>query len=428
MKRGALFQVLHTGAGMLFLQIIAFFTTALIARGLGPLALGKYQLVISISIFSTMLAALGLDEAVAYFLPQYQVEHPEKVRGLVFYTLGVTGVIGVILGITFRLGATKIETMLKIPGISADLGFALWLLPAFMMLSMSLAILRGLHRSDWRAYIYYYLVGSLFFGGILLCRAAGLTSSEAYTARILSLAVGAIVACGLIYFTIKGGRQFPEYAELRRIHTFGGVMIFAGMFQYLVEQPLLDLIVVARYASPEAVGLYSVAAKVAAVIAMVAVTLNVVMAPMFARSVALKDAASLHQQYRQASIWMAVSALVAGIAVLLLQRQVLLFFGVDFLAARSILRVLVTGQVIVSLLGANAPLLIASGFVRLDVYLCVAACVLMLTLWFFLAQSFGALGVAAATAISTATLAGARRVAVERKIFSLLGAERLSSV
>lgn len=412
--RRAFSQTIHTALGSVFLQAIAFVTTILIARSFDPAQLGRFQLTISISIFATMLGTIGLDEAVAYLLPKYNAQQREKVFVLVVYTLALTALISLVIGSLFYGNAGRLETWLGISGLSFDFRFLLFLVPALMVSSMALAVLRGLGRAEWRAYIYYYLIAVLFLGTIVFWRRDGLTSAEAYRARILSLLIGAVVAAVLIFRNVAARKVFLTLRDVRKLHSFAGAMIFVSLFQYLVQQPLVDLIIVGRYQTEAIVGLYSVAAKIAAVAAMAGIALNVVMAPMFSASFALADAHRLQKQYQQASKWMALGAIAAGVSILIFQRQILLVFGGDYAASKGILQVLLLGQISAGLLGVNTPFLLATGFVRLEVCLSAAASGLMVALGIFLAQQFGAIGVACATAIATVLPAVVRRVMISR--------------
>lgn len=412
--RSARFQSLHTGAGLVALQGLAFLTSILIARGLGPELQGRFQLVMSISVFVTMIAALGLDEAIAYALPRYQMEQPGKVFTLVSYVLGSTAVIGALLGGLIYFTAEPLEALLNVDGIAADLKFVLWLTPALLLLAMVLAVLRGLGRAEWRAYIYYYLIGALFLAAVWLAMPAGLTSAEAYGARIGSVLCGTAVGLLLIWRELPRRGESLRLAELREVHSFGGWMIFVGVFQYAIDQPLLDLVLVGRYDTPVALGLYSVAAKIGAAAALAVIAFNVVMGPMFSRSLAAGAISDARENYRRASKWLAMATLFLGAILLLFHLPILALFGGEYLNAGRILQIFVLGQITAGLLGVNTPILLAAGFARVEFCLSAGACLFLILAGILLGQRFGTVGIAIASAASTVLLALARRRAVAR--------------
>ena len=407
-------QTLLTGAGIVFLQGAAFLTSMLIARGLGAEAFGRFQVVTSLSIFATFLAVAGMDEAVAYLLPKYHATQLSKVSGLAAYALAFSAAFSLILGLFLSWRASDFERLLGMDGISFDLQFTLPLLPALIVMTMAMSLLRGLGRAEWRAYIYYFLIGSLFLGGVLMLMANGLTSEEAYRARIVSLAIGATVALVLVYRAMPEGSVSLQMADIGTLHNFAGWLVFVGLFQYLIEQPFIDLLLVAHYETSAAVGLYSVAAKAAAVAAIGGTALNVVMASVFARIRGRGDTAELRERYRQASRWLAAAALGSGGLILLFHREVLLLFGAEYQAAGTVLQVYAVGQIVAGLLGVNTPVLLACGLARVEFCLSAAACATLVAAGVLLGQRFGAPGVAVASGLSTGGLALARKIAVRR--------------
>lgn len=408
----ALRQALHTGAGMMALHGLGFVTSILIARALGPAGQGKFQVILSIAIFVTLVTTGGLDEAVAYLLPRYAVDKPQKTRALMIYALCSTGLVSIMVGALFFTTARVGEHLLRIAGIARDLRALLLLCPALMVLSMSLAILRGVGRSDWRAYINYYIVGGLYFAAVAVLSLRSLSPADAYAARIGSLGIGALVALVILFRQRLGDTAALGRDDLWTIHTFAGWLVFVGIFQYAIEQPLVDLLIVARYDTIVSVGLYSVAAKAAGVIATGSIALGVVIAPVFARAAAERDFTRLRAQYRRASLWMAISALLFGAIVLLSPGRLLAIFGRDYEVATRILVVFAAAQIATGVLGLNGPLLVACGRARIEFCITAAGAIIFVVTGVFCARIFGAIGVATVSAATTVAIAVARRVAV----------------
>lgn len=412
-------QAAQTGIGSIVLQALGFASTMLLARGLGPPELGKFQFVVSVAVLVTLIGTLGLDEALAYLVPRYEIAQPRKLRALTNYVLLLTIAIGILAGAVFFAAATALEQLLRIPGLSYHLRFLLVLCPVLMALSISLAALRGLGRSVWRGYIYYYTVSGLFLIGVIVGWWCGLTPLSAYAARIGSIGIGALIAAYLVRRTTVPGGSRLNIADIRAAHSLAGWVLFVGIFQYAVEQPLIDLAIVGRYDAPAMLGFYSVAAKIAAVIATGSLALNYVMAPVFARAIARGDMRQLRAGYRKSSWWMAASVVVLGAAVLVLHRPVLLLFGREYGQATQILRVFAAGQIAVGLAGLNTPLIIAAGFARIEFYLSGGASLFLIIAGILLGQGYGAIGVASASAAAITLLALGRRIAAGQVLASL---------
>lgn len=423
----SMFQVFQTGLGMVVFQVFAFVSGILIARGLGPEGQGKFQLLTSTTILVASFAKLGLDEGLAYLLSKYRVNAPQKLFSIVIYVLSLTTAIGVTLGIVFFLSADFLERFLfRLPGFALDLRFALVLIPVTMLLFMGTATLRGLGRSDLRAYVYYYAVGGTFVLLLLVLYPSGLNNSDAYLARIASFGLGTLLSLVIIGRSVKRGRWSLSMEDLRKLHTFSGYLIMAGAFQYIIEQPLIDLILVGRVGSAEEVGIYSVAARASALVAMGTMAMTVVMAPVLAEYVARRDSEGLMRQYAFASEWMARLSMFAGISLLLLRDELLGLFGSEYSSGVEFLVILLVAQVTVGLMGLNAPLLLAADYAWVELVLTSIAASTMLIFGILLGGQLGAKGIAIAAASAIVLLSVGRRVACGR-LFRLK-AERTTSI
>ena len=405
-------QVFHTVVGMALLQALSFVSGVLIARQLAPEQQGKFQLIIAVTTFTAMFAKLGLDEGLTYLIPRYVVKHSDKVSSLIAYSIGATFLLSIALGIFFYSASDELEKyVFKLPGVSQDLKFTLWLLPSTMLLLMGMAVFRGLGRSDLRAYVYYYAVGFSFFAAVAIFSLTGMSTTEAYIARAGSFVLGALLALGLIARSVRFRAWNLSVGEIREMHMFAGLLIFVGLFQYVVEQPLVDLIIVSRVAPAHEVGVYSVAARVGALVAIIANAMTVVCAPAFAKAAGARDLARLKAQYLRASEWMARLSLLAGAGLFLLSREALTLFGSAYQSGETLLAVFLGGQIIVGLLGLNTPLLLASGYTKVEFWLTGIFAVMMIASGALLGTLYGSIGVAIATASSFVLLAVARRIA-----------------
>lgn len=409
------YQVFHTAFGMGVFQVVSFVTGVLIARGLGSERQGRFQLALSAGIFTVTLAKMGLDEGVAYLIPKYEALKPARVSALIAYSLGVTFLISLALGALIYAASGQLERhVFGLEGIASDLRFAVLLLPATMLLLMTASVLRGLGRSHERAYVYYYLVGLSFLCAVAAFSVPGLTVTGAFIARAGSFALGAGVALALIVRAVRPGRWRLARGEVSELHTFAGLLVFVGFFQYVVEQPLVDLVILGHVATAEDVGVYSVAARVGALVAITANALTVVLAPSLASSASSGDAGRLAGQYARASEWMARVCLFTGVSLILMRKEVLGLFGSEYRAGETLLVIFLAGQIVVGLAGLNSPLLLASGNARTEFILTAISAAVMICGGVLMGRSFGAAGVAFATSLSAVLLAIARRVVCAR--------------
>jgi O-antigen/teichoic acid export membrane protein len=405
-------QVLHTVVGMGIFQISTFIASVLIARALGAEGQGKFQLLTSLVACGVILGKMGLDEGVAYVIPHYKVQEPRKLSSLILYALGSTFSASILLGAGLYFFAPLLDRhIFRAPGFASDLHYALWLLPTLMLVSMGMAILRGLGRSDLRAGVYYYGVGGVFLALLFIFTVRGITQPQAYLARGASFGVGASLALWCTMRNVHWEKWRLSFNDVKSLHAFSGLLVFVSLFQYAVEQPLIDLILVGRLASTETVGVYSIAAKVGALVGLVGGALSIVMGPALAEAAARGDREGMTRRYVEASAWMAHLSVVFGAMLFFLKKEVLGLFGSDYQVGVDLVVLFLLAQVVVGVLGVNAPLLLATGHAKVEMLLTSVCSVIMLLSGMMLGRLYGPIGVALGATLSMILLGASRSAA-----------------
>jgi O-antigen/teichoic acid export membrane protein len=408
--------VMSTGVGMAANAVFALLATILIARALEPAGLGRFQLFVAIAVFAAALAGAGVNEAIAYLLPDYQVSRPRRSRALLLYALRVTAVLaaatgGALFAIAVIAGDLRFSGF---AGFGAELRLEAAAIVAFVALSVSLGALRGLDRADQRAQILYGLVGGGFTAA---CAALFLFDAPAggfYAARIASYALGALVAIALLLRALPRGVTTLPRPERRELWRLGGGMFLITALAYLVTQPFLDLIAVGAVASDADVGLYAVAAKLATFSYLGCAAFTVVMGPKFAAAFARGDRGALGERFAAAAAWMAIAAGFLAGGLWVVRREALAVFGPEYVAAVPTLLALLGARLALGLLGPNTPLLIAAGKVRVELILTAAATALFAISLVVLSRLFGVIGVALSAGASITALELARHIAARR--------------
>lgn len=420
-------QSLHTAGGMLVFQALTLVTAVLIARGLGPESQGRFQLLMSVAVLVVMGVKLGLDEGLSYVLPRYSVTQPAQMLSLVGYSVGFTVGLSVFAGIGIYAAAGVLgRYVFPVPGFETDLRQCLWLVPALMLMLMGTAVLRGLNRSDLRAYVYYYGVSAAFLAAVLLLDADGrLLPSEVYDARIATYAAGGVVSLALALPLMRMKPAQVPRSELRLLHSFSGLVLISALFQYAIQQPLIDLMIVGWTASAADVGIYSVAAKVGLLTALAVSAITIAIAPSVVRLGVERRREELIWTHRTSSRAAAVFAVVVGLALLTFAKPVLSVFGPAYNAGTWVLTVLVCGQIVAGTLGMSRPFLLAAGRAGLDCLVTGASALVLLAGGFLLGSLYGPAGVAAATATATVGTAAARRLLCSRALGLSVASEEI---
>lgn len=408
-------QFFHTLFGRCLFQISVFLSAIVIARDLGPVGQGKYHLLLTLVAFTSLFIKLGLDQALVYLLPRATRSGNNAATSLVSYSLVLTFLLAVLLALLTVLLSTTLERyVFRLPDFSHDLQFFPALLPSLVLLTTTLAVLQGLGRAEVRAYIYYYGVGFSFLGSIFLLHFFSLTNGSVYLARTFTFLLGAILALAVIIRVLPVGRFTLSRHDLLSLHSLSGLLILSGAFEYVVEQPLVDLIILSNFATPQDLGVYSVAAKLALLTGLISGSFHLVLGPAFAESFAEQKERVLKKVYMKASSQMALLCVSSVLGVYLVRHELLALFGNEYVSGAPILVTLLLAVLIVGLLGPNSALLLAAGFARLDFLFTTLSALAMCLTAPVLGYRFGTGGVAASTALSLTLLALLRHLAARR--------------
>lgn len=409
-------QAAITFVGMIFSQVATFLAVYLIAKNLGPVGLGRYQLFMSVTLVASFVAKLGLDEGLSYYLPR-QHSRPGT-TGVIVIAIGVAVGLSLALGgLVAVLGPTLNLLVFRLPGFDLDLPFLVVLLPCYVLLLLSTAALRGLGRSDVRAYISYFGVGGVFAAGLLLLSRSTVGLGEILSLRSLVLLMMGLL--GLLVVATSGPVSFRGVTkgQLKELWKISILMAPVGLLQYLADQPFIDLIVVGRVATPDAVGVYSAASRLGALALLPLNAISIVFGPALSRALGNSNQEMLRKLYADGSKWLAHLSILIASLLAVFAPEMMALFGTDFGVGTGIMRVFAVGYGATAVMGLNSVLLLALGLQRTELSMSGLSVVLMMVSDVLLGFLFGAIGVAVATVGSLCCVGVLRYQIIRKKIF-----------
>lgn len=410
-------QVVMTAFGMVVLQGCNFLATILIAAQLGPTDLGMFQLLISFCGISVLIGKLGLDEALSYIIPRQQVSLASCGRPIIFYALLIAGLVGLLIGgLGFLFKESISVNLFNNALIEAYMWVLLILIPLQLLLIVGLGALRGLDRTGLRAVAYYYIVGPVFLIVVALSAINELDIKEVFEAKILSIGMGLIFCFVFILYVTKGQGWVAQYKERKELHSFANWMIFVGIFQYMVDQPLIDLILIGYFDTSAQVGIYSVSAKLAGLLGQVQSAFLIVMAAKISRSEAVSNVELRNDLYLKSSMLIAHFTVIVSVLLYLWIDTILFMIGPEYIHGKQLFYILMTGYLVVGLLGLNSPLILSAGYRKEEFVFTGIALIVLVLGGYVMGSLFGASGVAVSTASAAIVLAIARKLFVSKKI------------
>jgi len=137
-------QSIVAGAAQLAGSFLRFGTVVLVARLVGPAALGLYVLALTLANGATVVATLGFDRAVLRFIAQYRGrQEPGAAAGLFAFSSLVVGGASVAMGSLIFLGASHLSSWLHHPELAPAARVIALALPFLTLGQMARAGLTG---------------------------------------------------------------------------------------------------------------------------------------------------------------------------------------------------------------------------------------------------------------------------------------------
>jgi O-antigen/teichoic acid export membrane protein len=379
----------------------AFAVNAALTRLLDPAGFGTYLLASSIATVASVMACLGLNNAVVRLLGQAP---PEAARATLRQVLMVGGLGAVLAALLVAgpLGEALALQVFRSELLLACLGWgALWAL-ALTLQSLLSESLRGIKRIAAAA----FLGGPLAALGLALALAVTLalgleitTATAVALAAVCTLLVLPLGSVLLLRHTSPGtgGRWLP-LAEL------GGLalpMLMTNLSYLLLNQA--DLWVLGMFLAKQEVALYGAALQVAALVSFPLFVLNAVVPPYIAESSGPDSRSALQASLRRATGLAGYAGLLAFAGCLLLGDWLLaLIYGEFYREAYGLLAVIAVGRLANLLAGPCGLVLLMTGSQWTMLWITAISGLLTVAAMAVVVRPFGAFGVALVAAIAMA--------------------------
>jgi O-antigen/teichoic acid export membrane protein len=419
---------LITGSTWVFLtkvgaSLAGLVSNALLARLVAPEVLGEYFLSLSVVMFGTSIAQMGLKQTIVQVVASsVAVGRLGRARGAILRSLRLAAVASVVVGGVIAFGAGRVLAIrvFEAPRMADSvllLGFWVAVLVFQGLLAEIFRGLRDLRLASLFESLFTGVLVSLFFLGALLMRDS-LTLSQALTLSVS--ASGTAVLSASLLLRSRLVRQFstrfedePREAELLNM---AWPFLVTGVLLFFLGSAV-DLWIVGAFGSTNDVALYGAAARLGGVVGIPVIIMAAVLPPFIAEMNALGKRAQLERILR-AFAGLSIAPAALGMLVLLLIAPWVMgfLFGDFYRQAAPIFLVLGAGQLFNIWAGACGSVLMMTGHQRTMMGVSMVGGGLTVGLALGLVNAFGAMGVALSTAAGLIIQNVLMMVAVRRRV------------
>lgn len=394
LARGArvAFAVQVSGMGLTYLVHL------LLARRMGTAEFGIYEFVLASTLLLSILAQLGFPTAVLRLLSQYRVTGQwGLLAGLIrgSWRLGTGVGVSISLLVAVTLGRFDADSWIY----SVPLQVGVWMVPLFAIAQLQSEMARAVQKVAL-AYVPFRLLWPLLLAvGTLGLAAAGVPLTAVAVLQLSLLTLAIAIGVQLVLLWRMFGREFPPASPAYRLREWLRValpLLLQGVFLIVLNQT--DVLMLGSMVGPEAVGIYSAAAKTAVWSSFVLQAVNTVAAPAFATLYTQGDRGGLQSLVATVAHWIFWPSLILAIALIGFAPAILGWFGPEFVAGRWPMTVLILGQLVNVGSGSVGYLMVMTGHQDQSAFIFGCSALANLILNAIAIPFLGILGTAIATA------------------------------
>ncbi len=406
--------------GIFLSKIFAYLYRIVIARHFGPEGYGLFSLAIVIVGWFTTIAALGINQGIARYIPYYRGKKEEnKINYLFRFSLIISCILGILGGIILFFTADFISvSIFHDANLIFFLKISSVLIPLTLLASIFLYSLLAFEKIAEHSFIFNILqnVAKVLFLFIFIF--LGIQKNSiiySYLLGILATLTASYFYCKykIPNIFLKPKIDDNEKKQLNNeLFKYSIPLLFAGIISYIFYW--IDSFSIGYYKGTSAVGLYSTAVPIALLISIAPVIFLQLFFPLINKEYSKKNFNLIKQLSQQVSKWIfMVNLPILVLLVLFPGTAINLLFGSAFLQASVPLIILSIGAFISSVFLVSNQLVLMVGKSKIIFYDILIACLLNFILnsilvpiekiW-FIENTLGMNGAAIATTISIVVL------------------------
>ena len=396
MLKGATQSAVMRVAGLIVAYIFAF----VVARSLGPSAWGEFSLAFSVLAFGAVLGIIGLDNTLLKL-----ISGSKSISNTSYlYSKGLILVIGVSILSTlliYYFSDWIAATMFDKPSLANIFRISSSAILPFALVKLNASVLQGLKKVV--KYVFLKFMAQYLFGIIILVFFLQLNKISHVV--ITSYIIGVYLIAVLSFYWVFKEKIYVTFTTIKsNAATFTAILsisiplLFAGLMLFI--NSWIDTIMVGIFLEKADVGIYNIALKISGLLTIVIMSVNVVVAPVFAESYADGNFKKLQNAVLYSTKVIFVLTIPIFLLIILFPELILGIFGKEFIAGRNTLIILCIGYLFSAFSGSVAYILQMTGSQVAFLNITVASAVLGIVLNFLLIPKFGITGAAIATSTS----------------------------
>ena len=428
--RRVLRQAGSSGVANVVGLVLTYFVMVGATNALGRERFGDYSLSLAICGLLAIVASLGLSPGLLPFLAKASLQdRPQPLRAVVRSGLFPSLATGLVLSVAvLLLGPWIAASFFQKPHLEEFLVPFSALIFLGSALTVVATVLQGLKAVAEREWIERVLVSAVAAMGLAVTWQLDLGSGGVIISVLSGALIGLLMAIWFVSRREPGVLNPTGPSDPLRIpEVLGYSWPLLGTSMLAVLLLSTDILCMGYYSDSGSVGLYSAAARVAAIALIAHQSLVPVFDSALSDLVARADKVGIARLFRVTARWAMWPGLVLSSVFMIWGRDLLGIFGPEFRPGAGILACLCIGKMFAGSCGLTGRVLALTGWARLNLVNMIVLWLLNLGLNILWIETYGGLGAAAATTTSLVLIRVAQLVQV-RVIYGILPWTRRSLV
>jgi len=384
--------------GRLLSKVANFVVQVLIVRSLSQESFGGFAYALSIASLAQGLCALGMEKAIARFLPiDHERGDSRRFFGTIVFAFGLVLLLGATTVAVFHSLGTRIGSFLDDPHTFALVSILIFLGPIQALDDLLTGVFAVFARARAIFVRRHLIAPALKIAvvlGLILSRSDAVFLAFGY---LLSSLAGLLVYGALLIRTLRNEGLLRAEAirtivvPWRELLGFGIPLLTTDLVYLSITA--VNVFLLQYYRGGEAVAGFRAVQPVAQLGELVMISFATLYTPVAARLYARRDLAGLDRLYWRTATWIAILSFpILAVTFSLAHPITVLLFGSRYEASAPILAMLSAGYYFNAALGFNGLTLRVFGRIRAIVLLNLATAVVSVIAGFLLIPRLGALG------------------------------------
>jgi O-antigen/teichoic acid export membrane protein len=372
---------------------LAFTSSILVARSLGPEGYGAYAFIMSLVSSIALLSCLGLPALMVREIAKY--EQSQKwglIRGFLHKGhLFVTGIV-ILLMLLVAMASIIFATSAELDRWRLLL-IALPLIPVFALTSLRASTLRGFRKVILGAIPEMFIRPVIFLMALLWLLFIGKATVEAVIVAQVGAALGALSVGILLCRRVVARNVKNATLEYNNQEWLSALLPFMGLAGVSFLNVEFINIFLGFSGTNQDVAMFRAAANIALIVALPLALIETVISPYITRLYHAGELGKLQKLTQVASLAALLFSALPAIALLIFGTETIkIIYGSDYTSAFGTLVVIVLGYMIVNLVGLSMQLLYATEYHASAFRISAYGALVTVLLCLFLIPFFGALG------------------------------------